>query len=1643
MSKFFNENTNDSKVGEAGMPMACAKENQREQKKQEDWEYSRMGTIARMMEEEIESVELKIYQLSKKLNIGVSALKSVLPKDIPSQVVGQLGQIWEMASSYPGLGNKLEAFVICVICCNHMDRKHWYAPVLGFVQKFLDDDQTLVSVALRECKKICGASLEEVVEQQLDFSDFVGVFTSDEESDSADDGKASRYGIKELKKDLNAVRRSKVVAKFQKWIAVLVAMGIAKLKGFPFKMGNVRLIHQTIEKKDANMATLVESTFEMLKSAIAVGSGLWKGEGMTVFKSDNELAQFDEDFAVLHGKFKLFEAGKLEDLGMTMSEYLRSADLIYEKACELRRTATGSVGAYLAAKMLESAKMRTKIAGGMRRSLRLKPFCLLLYGKPGSGKTVLSPEILKYILKVNDYPSTDDFIVSMSDQDKFFSEILEHHTGVTLDDLAQARVEQSEANPCLLFLKLANNEDTVAPKAEAHMKGQVHIQPKAIVGTTNVADLQASEYSVDPEAIHRRWDMKVEILPREEFCTDGKLDIQKIEEAGPIRSFAEVCTASVFELKPVNKTTKTVFQREYVKVDGKELVKLSIADLLLLVKDRSQKHFASQQRLVEVRLKNNVLSLDPETGLPMSVVEERERRSKEKLQEMRQREAENLEVFTRSFQRGVRVRRGQTLETVEEKIRERVLEETLEEEDDMEEQLSWDGLPTLPRITVQQSVEHVLRFENMFFSSWFTWYDTLYSTRYGLRLFDMLSLISIVRQFSYLLGIDFIALMVMWRYATMGVVIIFLTWNCLAFVTMVSAYRMWYFTTYAHNPITSRLVAIQRRTKRMMIDYQYPLLMLAGTICTGWAAWWMVQKRKKHPCVQLGQKMTPMRDDYTRENRYDTPDISSVIVSPRLRSSTHEELLNKIQRNISEVTFYKRNTQQFTGLHGRMLALGGNVWLVPNHFIRPDLRHDVVIKSPRQSPFRVVWDGEYAVRIENTDMAVLWLPSGGPRTDLTYAFADCVPVRDLEVYVSQVKEGVVTTSEPLKATPAIITPKKCDVTYESYKYSIANGSGMCGSVVTGRGPSPFIVGLHLAGNQENGFGYCGKLTQGKLQDALQKLDKIPGVCRAVASSPLCTMQMGKEFGPLREAHQKACVRQLDDDAKFKFFGDHSLGRSHYSSVVITSVISDKVSKIMNLDKVHGPPQDMKNKKHWMRNMEMRTDTVWGFRNDVLKRAYVDYQNQIVRAVQPLLAKQVFKIGDDENACGVDGVVGINAVNFKTSMGFPLSKKKELYVQDSQRERDDISALRDVDQEVWDLVEEMESELLAGKRCNTIFRGSLKDEPTKIGKDKVRVFQACSFAFSLLVRRYFLMLSKLVQENTESFECAVGLNCESPEWTQLMDYVLKYGKERVIAGDYKAFDSKMSPQVMLMSFKVLINLAQMSGNYDEDDLQVMRGIATEICYPICEYDGSLIEFWGSNPSGHPLTVIINGMTNSIYMRYAYFVIYPKTKDPFAKVMALITYGDDNYGSVNRRYAQFTHTRIAEEFAKVGIEYTMADKEAQSQAYVHAEQTGFLKRKPIWDDDLGEYRAPVDENSIQKMLHCHMKSKVLTENESAMEAIENAARAYFQYPREEHERRRVQLEQVIDECNLRHLRREPLPTYDERLQEYLHKYRLGQA
>lgn len=299
------------------------------------------------------------------------------------------------------------------------------------------------------------------------------------------------------------------------------------------------------------------------------------------------------------------------------------------------------------------------------------------------------------------------------------------------------------------------------------------------------------------------------------------------------------------------------------------------------------------------------------------------------------------------------------------------------------------------------------------------------------------------------------------------------------------------------------------------------------------------------------------------------------------------------------------------------------------------------------------------------------------------------------------------------------------------------------------------------------------------------------------------------------------------------------------------------------------------------------------------------------------------------------------------------------------------------------------------------------------------------------------------------ECAVGINSHGPEWNDFYSHVLTFGEDRILGGDYGKYDQKLPSQLIFASLRILNDLAR-ECRYSADDLAVMEAMSGDIVYSYISFNGDLIGLTeGSHISGNSLTVIINGICGSLNLRAAYFDLHKNkcvVPRPFRTVVKLMTYGDDNIGSVSKTLDGFTIKYISHFLAKYGQTYTMPDKESELVDFLPIKDFEFLKRKSVFCPDKGMYVGALVENSIFKMLHMYLRGKGcdITEEWACAINIDTALREWFNHGREIYELRRSQLQRVAERANIRPYCTELSVTYDEAIVTWMQKYepwRLG--
>jgi hypothetical protein len=591
--------------------------------------------------------------------------------------------------------------------------------------------------------------------------------------------------------------------------------------------------------------------------------------------------------------------------------------------------------------------------------------------------------------------------------------------------------------------------------------------------------------------------------------------------------------------------------------------------------------------------------------------------------------------------------------------------------------------------------------------------------------------------------------------------------------------------------------------------------------------------------------------------------------------------------------------------------------------------------------------------------------------------------------------------------------------------------GECGSpyiVQTIKGC--FIAGIHIAG----GYAYNRKEWLVYCHPVLSDLKKEPE-CASFNGIGL------KDSYPLCQNDYKAIIHPkdpvLEAAGTITVYGDLCGFRPKIKSDVCDTMMVDDVLQHYDLlERTHVSPKGCSYRNCLINNYKLLTSKPSFQPRDVkrVRDGIFEWYVRVIEQYQLEMPNAPYDI--DVGVNGIDSNPYINRLPVNTSGGFTRGGRKDKYFV-SLVPSEDHQVRYGLDRDALYEYHLLLSRYKQGERGQVIWNYNFKDEPISHKKhalDKVRLFNAGTLAFNVLFRQYFLWTIPLFcGKHNFRFGSAIGTNCFSYDWNILYDYIVIHGRDRIIAGDYSAFDKRQPPELLWAAFEILFKIAVKYGWHD-DDVIIMRGLATDVCYSMCNIFGTLVELQGSNPSGNPLTTILNGIVNIMYIMLACDSIARQSGididlSNFQDYMSILTYGDDNIMSSSLDICN--HTSISAKLLEFGVVYTMADKNSKSVPFINICDADFLKRRFVPNVNMdGRFACPLDESSIIKSLHVCTRSRVICFEQQMAEIIRSAHMEYFQYGYDKFKKEESFLNGLLDKYNLRmYLPNGELLTYNQ--------------
>lgn len=1402
---------------------------------------------------------------------------------------------------------------------------------------------------------------------------------------------------------------SKFFAQVSKLLGILVMANFCHASAVTIKIKDISVIEPDLFECHKNAFSLVDA---IMDTAIYFVENLYvcyrtRSIRPLLFGStfSNDLS---EDLKKVHIWWTYVKNGNLEKLAQVSQtdfhDHLNKTSLQFKN---LLAHLKGMERAVVERKLQELAKIECdfvtmKLGGRMRKA----PFVIEIFGKSNQGKSTVMDQILEALLTSVGIPNdiTRRGIVNASE--KYMSTWLSNMNVMILDDFANERPETCEGNPCRLLIDICNNCTFVAPKAEAEQKGKVYVEPDIVVITTNRLDLNASAFSNCPYSIQRRPNVILDVEARPEFQDySGGIPLG----LSPMK-VGEYYTAKGIDPPPIEdlwiinrgkavQPADLTFAAQYVTwTEGNQEVKgWSLPQLLpTLIRDFIA-HREQQEKIV-AKPSKSTMERCPEQGCP------------------------NIkgccplhpQPQDGEFVRALRNAR----DLVVEKCGNEVLKITTG--------LDF-GAAALTMTAARYFCWH---------SRWLQLIPTpwIHSALFRKFYFVM----NYRRMYKrWLIGNGcatalFAGAIVRGRQKSAP------TW---CFAAAGAAYGV----TLAHMSKAVQMSMVEELHRKnevgdLVKDWRDThcgnLCKAAGIVGVFYALAKtykaLTTAHQAHGC-EISVPAPPVEDVWAKvekRSRSGPGDTTTLSVQP-------ETLGGLVQKNL----FFAEVRAGGKTYMANVLFLTSNLFVLPRHYMAHGLPARITMhgKDPGTcgGKFETVIDEKSIVEDFGTDLALCYSPTGGSFRDLRKHLDDelsgevpCAGVYrrlagDVLEFQGRAQRCVTSNNAAYN--------NKASFQGGNYTYlSINTFEGLCGAVLISQRKGSRILGIHVGGAAGTPEGCFLRISRADVDRAIEVLNSRPGIEITAQHGELPTHVLGKEVPLDLPLAQKSPIRYLPEGSSIQYHGT-TLGRVKPTSRVQESVISACVERVCGVPNVWGSPTM---NPHWypfQTCLGMMAIPSRSWPPSLLERCVRDFRDPLTELAK-LPEWQDRPLTEQENVNGRPGVRFIDAMVLSTSAGFPLSGVKRDYIENEE----DVGNRR-LTGEMRALIDASRSKLAQGERIFGFAKACAKDEVLKKTKKKCRIFYASAFSTIYLAREYYLPVLRFLQENNQLAECAVGSNCHGPDWEKLMTHVTSFGTERLIAGDYSKYDQTLPSQFLIAALSICCDIAKAMG-YTDHHLTVMRNLIGDMVFPYINFNGDMISLVeGGWISGVPMTVHVNGICGSLFQRCAFFVLYPGASD-FRAHVKLMTYGDDNVGSVKAGFEAHNIENVSRLLANYGMVYTMPDKESKLVPFLPLEEMEFLKRKSMFHEALGVHVGALDENSIFKSLHCLIveKGDDRLPAERAGEVIDGALREWFNHGPEVYERRREEMSQIVTECNLHaHVRSLGL-SYNARVNDWLQKY-----
>jgi len=702
------------------------------------------------------------------------------------------------------------------------------------------------------------------------------------------------------------------------------------------------------------------------------------------------------------------------------------------------------------------------------------------------------------------------------------------------------------------------------------------------------------------------------------------------------------------------------------------------------------------------------------------------------------------------------------------------------------------------------------------------------------------------------------------------------------------------------------------------------------------------------------------------ERKIDAPVVSNVDakISSLMRSNLH--------------AFVVAKSHEF----GTAVAVGGGDFIIPYHYVynltAPTL---FIMYDAACTPIRVHLSKNNVVMV-GEDLCMFRVPNIVSRNIVKH-FITKQQLEDCGEYISLAKLVTVSNRVGKELVPSLMTmhgvTKRKQVTYyddvgggmtkkftltKSWEYPSKTVKGWCGSLLVGDNCK--LLGVHVAGNVENGVGWSTVVTSEMLLEARER------------AKTLTFFKANIDGLDDPEISKKPTMPLTGFDLKLVQTvqrGIFAQGRtSYYHSDLHGEYLETKQPSVLTKNDIRleiaGSPL--------LRGLEKYNGGSIPVPESMLLEA-VDVVSDMLRHRDDNFFKCFGEMTDFEVVNGRTMVVdgkrvrrhGYEGVAVNKSAGYPYCLEegcvgsKLIFLEDQC----DDGLWYKTRESFLDEVKEQEQRVRDGKRLQVYFTATLKDELRPIAKikaGKTRVFMASSKLCVYLARKYFGDFLAWMRVYHGRCFSAVGLNVHGPMWTQMWMRMMNNSSVG-FAGDYTNWDGSLSASFMLAVCEVVNRwYGDCEGNQE-----MRRALFLEFINSRFLVFNGVFEKNRGMPSGCVGTSEFNSVANQIVFLCAWKCL-ARENEPACVPMTTYKdnvvsffYGDDNIHSVKKKWFNANNCGLV--LKKFGLELTSESKMKELDTVNDAlESHTFMKRE--WRrhrSGLG-YVAPLELDVIFQMV-----------------------------------------------------------------------------